>query len=191
MNIFKYRRIEITTKGTSLHLPLIYVRVHAELWWVNLKARRHLEGLVLRVSIVTITSELTFLLLHSIFLNKCSNIPYDFAREWRKKELEPHVEQSWWGAQVEFPMINSNKRNCMKITHTPLLYIGVNFTTGQNTTTIFDVSKCTVYGVRGGAVGWGTELQSRKVAFSIPGGVTGIYIILPAALWPWSRLSLQ
>ena len=31
-------------------------------------------------------------------------------------------------------------------------------------------------GVRGGAVGWGTSLQARKVADSIPDGVVGIFL---------------
>jgi len=35
-------------------------------------------------------------------------------------------------------------------------------------------------------------VTNRKVAGSIPAGVTGffIHIILPIALWPWVRLSL-
>jgi len=35
-------------------------------------------------------------------------------------------------------------------------------------------------------------LQAEKVAGSFPDGVTGFFIdlILPAAFWPWDRLSL-
>ena len=47
-------------------------------------------------------------------------------------------------------------------------------------------------GARGGAVGWGTALQvvMSRVRFSMVSLEFFIYIILPAVLWPWGRLSL-
>jgi len=47
-------------------------------------------------------------------------------------------------------------------------------------------------GARGGAVGWGTALQvgRSRVLFPMVSLDFFIDIILPAALWPWGRLSL-
>jgi len=47
-------------------------------------------------------------------------------------------------------------------------------------------------GVGSGAVGWGTALQAgrSRVRFVILSLEFFIDVILPAALWPWSRLSL-
>jgi hypothetical protein len=48
-----------------------------------------------------------------------------------------------------------------------------------------------IRGGRGGVVGWNTMVLARKVAGSSPDEVDfSIYLILPAALWPWGRLSL-
>jgi hypothetical protein len=46
--------------------------------------------------------------------------------------------------------------------------------------------------VRGGAVGWGTALQSRRsrIRFLMVSLEFFIDVILPATLWPWGRLSL-
>jgi len=50
-----------------------------------------------------------------------------------------------------------------------------------------------ICGPRGGAVGWGTALQVGKSRVWIP--MASLYfffdIILPTALWPWGRPSLQ
>jgi hypothetical protein len=50
----------------------------------------------------------------------------------------------------------------------------------------------TLPGGRGGAVGWGTALQTgrSRVRFPMMSLEFFIGIILPVALWPWGRLSL-
>ena len=52
---------------------------------------------------------------------------------------------------------------------------------------------CVVVGACGGAVGWGTALQAGRswVQFMKVSFEFYIDIILPAALYPWGRLSLQ
>ena len=48
-------------------------------------------------------------------------------------------------------------------------------------------------GARGGAVGWGTALQSGRswVRFPMVSREIFVYIFLQAALWQWGRVSLQ
>jgi hypothetical protein len=47
-------------------------------------------------------------------------------------------------------------------------------------------------GARGSVVGWGTMLQAGRSLVQVLDDVDfSIYLILPAALWPWGRLSLQ
>jgi hypothetical protein len=46
-------------------------------------------------------------------------------------------------------------------------------------------------GARGSVVGWGTMLQARRSRDWVQKRwILSIYLILPASLWPWGRLSL-
>ena len=58
--------------------------------------------------------------------------------------------------------------------------------------TFISVSYPLAVGARGGAVGWGTALKAgrSRVRFPMVSLEFFVDIILPAAVWPWGRLSL-
>jgi hypothetical protein len=58
----------------------------------------------------------------------------------------------------------------------------------QELQTLYDINRAC-----GSAVGWGTMLQATRSLVRVSDEViffSSIYLILPAALWPWSQLSL-
>jgi hypothetical protein len=56
---------------------------------------------------------------------------------------------------------------------------------------VFTYLKSVKLEARGSVVGRGTMLQAGRSRVQVPmRWIFSIYLILPAALWPWSRLSL-